>query len=115
MVHAPDEEGTEETEAIVVERTWEDALTYRVFVSGRSFACGSKIPLWIKFIPLGEKVRVWRLTAVLEEKTHYYAKGRKVARHETPRRWTFLKLMSPNGKPLVPIISDDPDALKSSV
>lgn len=114
LVHAPDEEGTEETEAVVVERTWEDALTYRVFISGRSFACGSTIPLWMKFIPLGEKVKVWRLTATLEERTHYYAKGRKVSRHETPRKTTLLKVVDPNGKPLLPIISDSPDALASS-
>lgn len=43
LVHAPDEEGTEETEAIIVERTWDDSMTYRVFVSGRSFACGSNV------------------------------------------------------------------------
>jgi hypothetical protein len=43
LIHAPDEEGGEETDSIVVERTWEEALTYRVFVSGRSFACGSKV------------------------------------------------------------------------
>lgn len=114
MVHAPDEEGSEEAEAIIVERSWEESLTYRVFVSGRSFACGSKIPLWIKFIPLGEKVRLWRLTAVLEEKTKYFAKGRKVSRHETPRRWVLIRIVSPEGKPLVPIISDQPDALRSS-
>lgn len=114
MVHAPDEEGIEETEAIIVERSWEEALTYRVFVSGRSFACGSKIPLWIKFIPLGEKIRLWRFTAVLEEKTNYYAKGRKVARHESPRRWSLLKLVGEEGRPLLPIISDRPDAMRRS-
>lgn len=114
MVHAPDEEGTEETEAIIVERSWEDSLTYRVFISGRSFACGAKIPLWMKFIPLGEKVRLWRFTAVLEEKTHYYAKERKVARHESPRKWHLLKLVGEEGKPLVPIISDQPDAMRKS-
>ncbi|CAO1636663.1 unnamed protein product [Sympodiomycopsis kandeliae] len=114
LVHAPDESGTEETEAVVVERTWEDALTYRVFVSGRSFACGSTIPLWMKFIPLGEKVKIWRLTASLEEKIHYYAKQRKVARHETPRRTILLKVIDPNVKPLLPIISESTDALASS-
>ncbi|PWN41552.1 hypothetical protein IE81DRAFT_171581 [Ceraceosorus guamensis] len=113
LVHAPDENANEENESIVVERTWEDTLGYAAVVSGRSFPVGAKIPVWFRLVAL-DKVRIHRIVATLEERTDYYAKGRRVARHEVPRRWTMLKLTPPEGHAaLLPVISDDSDALDS--
>ena len=124
LVHAPDENGSEEVESIVVERNWEDALRYMIVVMGKSFPVGGKIPIWAKFVPM-EKVRIHRIFATLEERTAYYAKGRRVARHEVPRRWTLLKILpvsdtpsfkspSSNTKGILPILSENTNAIMDS-
>ncbi len=104
FIHAPDEDALEETDSIVVERCWEDLLSYMVVFSGKSFPIGQKIPLWLKFVPLG-KVKIYRIIATLEERTDYFAKGRRVARHEVPRKWTLMKIGHGNGtEPILPIL-----------
>ncbi|SPO37547.1 related to ALY2 - alpha arrestin [Pseudozyma flocculosa] len=114
LIHAPDEDALDETDSIVVERTWEDVLSYMVVFSGKSFPFGRKIPLWLKFVPQG-KVRIHKITAMLEERTDYFAKGRRVARHEVPRKWTLLKVANEgSGEPLLPIMSDSAEALQRS-
>ncbi|KDN53434.1 hypothetical protein K437DRAFT_253132 [Tilletiaria anomala UBC 951] len=114
FIHAPDEDEMEGSDAIVVQRTWEDALSYVVVISGKSFPLGSKIPMWLKFVPL-TKVKIHRIVATMEEKTDYYAKNKRVARHEVPRRWNLLKLANSNHEPLLPLLDDSPDALATSV
>ncbi len=114
LIHAPDEDALEETDAIVVERCWEDLLSYMVVFSGKSFPVGQKIPLWLKFVPLG-KVKIYRILATLEERTDYFAKGRRVARHEVPRKWTLLKIgHTSSAEPILPVVSDSADALDKS-
>ncbi|SAM81366.1 related to ALY2-alpha arrestin [Ustilago bromivora] len=114
LIHAPDEDALEETDSIVVERCWEDLLSYMVVFSGKSFPIGQKIPLWLKFMPLG-KVKIYRIIATLEERTDYFAKGRRVARHEVPRKWTLMKIGHASAtEPILPILSDSADALDKS-
>ncbi|KAN0064795.1 hypothetical protein ACQY0O_001852 [Thecaphora frezii] len=114
LILAPDEDALDETDSIVVERSWEDVLSYMVVLSGKSFPFGRRIPLWMKFVPQG-KVRIHRITATLEERTDYFAKGRRVARHEVPRKWTLLKVANEGtDEPLLPITSDSPEALERS-
>ncbi|GAC76950.1 thioredoxin binding protein TBP-2/VDUP1 [Moesziomyces antarcticus T-34] len=114
LIHAPDEDALEETDAIVVERCWEDLLSYMVVFSGKSLPVGQKIPLWLKFVPLG-KVKIYRILATLEERTDYFAKGRRVARHEVPRKWTLLKIgHTSSAEPILPVVSDSADALDKS-
>jgi len=63
-----------------------------------------------------------RLTAPhhadVAEKTDYFAQDKKVARHETPKKFTLLFIKQPEKFerlfPLLPIISDDPNAAKES-
>ncbi|CBQ72208.1 conserved hypothetical protein [Sporisorium reilianum SRZ2] len=114
LIHAPDEDALEETDSIVVERCWEDLLSYMVVFSGKSFPIGQQIPLWLKFVPLG-KVKIYRILATLEERTDYFAKGRRVARHEVPRKWTLMKVAHASAtEPILPILSDSADALEQS-
>lgn len=74
-------------------------------------------PISVRLMPL-MKCRIHRLSVTLEEKTDYYAQGRKVARHEQPRRFPLLFIKQPEKKeriePLLPILSDDPNAARSS-
>ncbi|UZJ54063.1 hypothetical protein CBS101457_003383 [Exobasidium rhododendri] len=115
LVHAPDEDGQDENDAIVVERNWDDCLRYVVFVMGKSFPVGSKIPIWVKFVPT-EKVCIHRIIASLEERTAYFAKGRRVARHEVPRKWVLLRLLplESSRMGILPIVSEAHDALETS-
>ncbi|KIS70820.1 uncharacterized protein UMAG_01968 [Mycosarcoma maydis] len=114
LIHAPDEDTLEETDSIIVERCWEDLLSYMVVFSGKSFPIGQQIPLWLKFVPLG-KVKIYRILATLEERTDYFAKGRRVARHEVPRKWTLMKVAHASAtEPILPILSDSADALDNS-
>lgn len=107
LVHAPDEDGQDDNEAIIVERNWEDCLRYIVVVTGKSFPVGCSIPVWIKFVPT-EKVRIHRIVASLEERTAYFAKGRRIARHEVPRKWNLLKVAPKDAaskEGILPIVS----------
>ncbi|CAD6911967.1 unnamed protein product [Tilletia controversa] len=129
LIHSPEDDGTTDaTDLIVVQRTWEQALAYMVVISGKTFPIQqrSKIPVWMKLAPI-DKVSVHRITASIEEHTSYFAKGRTTARHEVPRRWHLLKLTGPGSgsgsgsgsgedasQPLLPILSDAPDALDRS-
>ncbi|KPV73638.1 uncharacterized protein RHOBADRAFT_16871, partial [Rhodotorula graminis WP1] len=114
LVTTPGEEDTEESESIVVERFWETQVKYHVALSGKSFPIGGQIPISIRLNPLA-KIRLYRVTAQLEQKTSYFASvnsGRKLTRHETPKRFQLLRIENKDPKePLLPILSDDPDVL----
>lgn len=98
---------------IVVQRTWEESLTYMAVISGRSFAIGSSIPLWIKFVPQA-KVAIVRISVALEERTSYIKPQPHACRHEVPQRWPLLKLQgtgTDTGTALLP--PPAPDTLDS--
>ncbi|GAA5968146.1 hypothetical protein JCM21900_001092 [Sporobolomyces salmonicolor] len=114
LVATPGEDDTEETESIVVERFWETQMKYHVALSGKSFPIGGQIPITIRLSPLA-KVKLYRVSAQLEQKISYFASansGRKLTRHETPRRINLVKIEHKDPKEfMLPIISDDADAL----
>lgn len=99
LVTSPSEEDTEENESIVVERFWETQVKYHVALSGKvsfsgsilcpslrssltnfcllaaqSFPIGGQIPISIRLHPLA-KIKLYRITAQLEQKTSYFASG----------------------------------------
>ncbi|KAK4687113.1 arrestin-related trafficking adapter 3/6, partial [Tremellales sp. Uapishka_1] len=116
MVASPQEDDMEETENVVVERQWEDQMRYQITLGGKAFPIGGTIPVSIRLMPL-MKVKIHRVTVALEEKTDYFAQERKVARHETPKRFTLLAVKQPLAKatePLLPIFSDSPTAASES-
>ncbi|GAA5823094.1 hypothetical protein JCM11251_007483 [Rhodosporidiobolus azoricus] len=110
LVSTPSDEDTEENESIVVERFWETQCKYHVAISGKSFPIGGQIPISIRLNPLA-KIKVYRISAQLEQKTSYFAavnSGRKLTRHETPKRFQLLRIEQKDPKePLLPILSDD--------
>ncbi|GAA5952135.1 hypothetical protein JCM3765_005206 [Sporobolomyces pararoseus] len=115
LVAMPGEDDTEESESIVVERFWETQMKYHVALSGKSFPIGGQIPLTIRLSPLA-KVKVFRISAQLEQKTSYYASvnsGRKLTRHETPRKVMLVRVDHPKDpdEPMLPILSEDQNVL----
>lgn len=119
MIAGPQEDDMEESDNVIVERQWEDQMRYQIALSGKAFPIGGTIPISIRLMPLA-KCKVYRLTIALEEKSDYYASNKKVARHETPRRFVlFAAKNTPPSKhtpaePLLPILSDDENAIKNS-
>jgi hypothetical protein len=117
MVAGPQEDDMEETDNVIVERQWEDQMRYQIALSGKAFPIGSIIPMSVRLMPL-TKCKVHRLTVALEEKTDYYAVGRKVARHETPRKFILFQAKNGDKKersdPLLPILSESASAAKDS-
>lgn len=118
MIAGPQEDDMEETENVIVERQWEDQMRYQIALSGKAFPIGGTIPISIRLMPL-TKCKIYRLTVALEEKTDYFAAGKKVARHETPRRFILFAAKGPEtkkerGDPLLPILSDSTTAAKDS-
>ncbi|GAA5969490.1 hypothetical protein JCM11641_008132 [Rhodosporidiobolus odoratus] len=115
LVSTPSEEDTEENESIVVERYWETQCKYHVAISGKSFPIGGQIPISIRLNPLA-KIKLYRVTAQLEQKTSYFAavnSGRKLTRHETPKRFQLVRIEHKDPKePLLPILSDDSNAFQ---
>ena len=65
VVASPGEDDTEETESIIVERSWDSQMQYLIAISGRSFPIGSIIPFSITFVPW-TKMKVYRLSVVIE-------------------------------------------------
>ncbi|WWC73545.1 uncharacterized protein I206_107517 [Kwoniella pini CBS 10737] len=117
MIAQPQEDDMEETENVIVERQWEEQMRYQITLGGKAFPIAGTVPISIRLMPL-LKCKIHRLTVALEEKTDYYAQERKVARHETPKRFVLLFIKQPDHKeriePLLPIISDDPNAAEQS-
>ncbi|WRT69571.1 uncharacterized protein IL334_006559 [Kwoniella shivajii] len=109
MIAQPQEDDMEETENVLVERQWEEQMRYQITLGGKAFPIAGTIPISIRLMPL-LKCKIHRLTVALEEK--------KVARHETPKRFVLLFIKQPDAKeriePLLPIISDDPNAAENS-
>ncbi|KZS87188.1 hypothetical protein SISNIDRAFT_461118 [Sistotremastrum niveocremeum HHB9708] len=102
---------------ITVERQWEDELRYIIEVEGRRVIVGGELPVRVTLMPLG-KVRVWRISAYLEERVEYLSRFKRVALQENIRRSELWSVRSPsiNSKdkdkeePLLPIFSVSPDA-----
>ncbi|ORY34869.1 or S-antigen, C-terminal domain-domain-containing protein [Naematelia encephala] len=117
MIASPQEDDLEESENVIVERQWEEQMRYQIALSGKAFPIGGTIPISVRLMPLA-KCRIHRLTVSLEEKTDYFAQDRKVARHETPKKYMLLFIKQPEKleriQPLLPILSDDPNAAKDS-
>ncbi|WVQ75076.1 hypothetical protein IAR50_004685 [Cryptococcus sp. DSM 104548] len=117
MIATPQEDDLEETENVIVERQWEEQMRYQITLGGKAFPIAGTIPISIRLMPL-LKCKIHRLTVALEEKTDYYAQERKVARHETPKRFVLLFIKQSDAKertePLLPIISEDPLAAERS-
>lgn len=100
--------------SISLHRQCEDMLAYSVAIDGSSFPIGTAIPVHLTFAPLG-KIRIHRLVLALEEKTDYYANERRTMRHEMPRKWSLLRLQSPDSdRALLPVEGDDADILAQS-
>lgn len=76
LVAAPGEDDTEEGEAIVVERQWEDQLQYLITISGRSFYIGGSIPVSVTMMPLA-KIKVHRVSVFLEGTQNALLLGRR--------------------------------------
>ncbi|KAG9105365.1 hypothetical protein FRC07_009342, partial [Ceratobasidium sp. 392] len=98
LISSPGEDDMEETENIVVERQWDEQLRYFITISGKSFPIGGVVPITLVMMPLA-KVRIYRITVLLEEKIDYYAHARRVARHDPTRRYELLSLKHPHGSP----------------
>ncbi|KAG8691633.1 hypothetical protein FRC09_011570 [Ceratobasidium sp. 395] len=98
LIASPGEDDTEETENIVVERQWDEQLRYFINIAGKSFPIGGVVPITLVMMPLA-KVRIYRITVLLEEKIDYYAHGRRVARHDPTRRYELLSLKHHHGTP----------------
>ncbi|CDZ97111.1 Thioredoxin binding protein TBP-2/VDUP1 [Phaffia rhodozyma] len=117
MVACPGEDDTDESENVIVERQWEDQLRYLVALSGKSFPIGGSIPLSLRLMPF-EKMKIYRISVMLEEKIDYFAHDKKVARHEAVRRHQLLALKHLNAHkapvPLLPIDDKASDALQTS-
>ncbi|CAE6455080.1 unnamed protein product, partial [Rhizoctonia solani] len=120
LISCPGEDDTEERENIVVERQWDEQLRYFITISGKSFPIGGAVPITLVMMPLS-KVKIYRLTVLLEEKIDYYAHGRRVARHDPTRRYELMSLKYPNTKhdkgvrqPLLPVLDNSNDAISHS-
>ncbi|KAF9031228.1 hypothetical protein BDZ89DRAFT_1131959 [Hymenopellis radicata] len=104
VVSCPTEEDTEDTENIIVERHWDSQLQYLITISGRSFYIA--------------KMKIHRLSVIIEEKTEYLANGTKVARTDPATNVILLAIKHEDKKgvhqPILPLESDDPEAFRQS-
>ena len=71
VVACPTEEDTEDTESIIVERTWDSQMQYLISVSGRAFFIGGTIPINIVLMPM-DKAKVHRIAVFIEGMLFYF-------------------------------------------
>ncbi|THV05159.1 hypothetical protein K435DRAFT_961538 [Dendrothele bispora CBS 962.96] len=117
VLSCPSEEDTEDTENIIVERHWDGQLQYLISISGRSFYVGGTIPISFTMLPLA-KVRVHRLSVILEEKVEYHNNFRSVGRTDPVSTTQLLSVREEgkgrDAKHILPLESDDTNALLNS-
>lgn len=114
LVSCPSAEDQEENDAIVVERFWEEQMRYLIAINGKAFPMSTTIPLTIRLNPFA-KVKIYRLSVILEEKISYHAQNRKITRSEGVKSYTLVKVEYPDPDQFIlPILSDDPDAISKS-
>ncbi|KAI0753124.1 hypothetical protein C8Q80DRAFT_1150163 [Daedaleopsis nitida] len=115
VVATPGEDDTEESESIIVERQWDTQMQYIIVISGRSFSVGGTMPISVTFMPW-TKMKVHRISVLIEERVDYWTGFRRVARTDPLNRVSLLSLKCPkkDGPPLLPLLSDNPDAFKRS-
>ncbi|THH13670.1 hypothetical protein EW146_g6579 [Bondarzewia mesenterica] len=115
VVASPSDDDTEDTENIVVERFWDDQLQYLLSISGRMFNIGGSIPIQMSFLPMS-KMKIHRLSVILEERVDYYVQMKRSARSEQTHRFSLLSIKYPNkdAPPILPLESDDPSAFMNS-
>ncbi|KAI5118355.1 hypothetical protein M0805_006756 [Coniferiporia weirii] len=107
LIASPGEDDLEESDNIVVQREWDAQMHYAIVVSGRSFPIGSAIPLHITFMPLA-KVKIFRITALIEEKVEYFTQYKRLTRADVARRFELLALRytEKDAPPLLPLATD---------
>ncbi|KAL7277783.1 hypothetical protein ACG7TL_008726 [Trametes sanguinea] len=115
VIATPCEDDTEESESIIVERQWDTQMQYLIAISGRSFPIGGTMPISITFMPW-TKMKIHRISVLIEERVDYWTQFKRVARTDPINRVSLLALKYPkkDGPPILPLISDDPDALRQS-
>lgn len=111
LVSSPGQDDTEENESIVVERFWETQMKYHIALSGKvrcfldlvpaslqltllpvqSFPIGGTIPICIRLNPMA-KIKLYRVAAVLEQKTTYFASGARLYTRAMPSLKSPLSL-----------------------
>lgn len=65
VVALPNEDDTEDTGNILVERFWGDQLHYIFFISGKIFPVGGVIPLELRLLPMA-KIRIAHIVMSIE-------------------------------------------------
>jgi hypothetical protein len=115
LIACPGEDDTEDTENIIVERQWDSQLQYLISISGRAFYIGGTMPMQISMLPL-TKVKVHRISVILEERTEYYTQMKRIGRTDPLQRISLLSVKSDHkeSEPILPLISDDPLAFEQS-
>lgn len=113
VVAAPNEDDLEGVESIIVERMWETQLSYKIVVHCKATPVGGEIPISVRLNPLA-KMKLFRMSAIIEEKYTFYAKKQTVARSPNVKKYEILRIQYEDGSPLLPIVSDSPNALQLS-
>ncbi|KAG1854182.1 hypothetical protein DFJ58DRAFT_384275 [Suillus subalutaceus] len=116
VVAAPCEEDTEDSENIIIERQWESQLQYLIAISGRRFPTGGTIPIDLTIVPF-TKAKVHRISVHIDERIEYHTPTRRTVRSQPTQRITLLSLeneVDGESHPLLPLISDDPEAFQKS-
>jgi hypothetical protein len=133
VIATPSDDGLEDTENIVVERTWDEQMQYMVVVSGRTFPIGGRIPVQMTFMPFA-KIKIHRISIILEgsymniffgelcrfklpllEKAVYYTRLNRLAKTATPTRLVLVSIKYPEktNRAILPL-PEEVDAFKES-
>ncbi|KAH8818655.1 hypothetical protein DL96DRAFT_1621654 [Flagelloscypha sp. PMI_526] len=113
VVHNPIEEDQAEPDSITIERHWDRQLQYMFSLPSRHFYIGGSLPFSLTLLPHA-KVRIHGLTVYIEERVNYSSTMPRVTKSSPRAHVVLLTAKSNDGKPILPIESDDPIVLRNS-
>ncbi|KAH8818656.1 hypothetical protein DL96DRAFT_1820085 [Flagelloscypha sp. PMI_526] len=113
VAHNLTNDGDEEMNSVTVERQWDQQLQYLFSLSGQHFYIGGTLSFSLTLFPL-DKVKIHKLTVFIEERIDYLTKMQPIVPIDPRIHIVLLSAKSNDGKPILPIESDDPDAFIKS-
>lgn len=81
----------ENFDPIMINKTWEDRLSYSILIASNSVILNSFIPINIRLVPTDKNVKLYKIKIFLVEILEYWCKERKVHRLEPQRKFLLLE------------------------
>lgn len=81
----------ENMDPILINKLWEDRLTYSILIASNLVVLDSFMPVHIRLVPTDKNVKLYKIKIFIVEILEYWCKDRKVHRLEPQRKFLLLE------------------------